>query len=64
MKTLTALALAALMLATASATSHAGKVKKKPVHIQAATTINQTSIRHLRLRSRVLPPPTILMINQ
>ena len=38
MKTFTALTLAILMLATASTTSHAGNVKKKPVHIQAAAT--------------------------
>jgi hypothetical protein len=65
MKTLTALVLAALMLATASVTSDAGKVKKKPVHIQATMAINQTSIRHLRLRLRApQTPPIIPLLNQ
>jgi hypothetical protein len=52
MKTLTALAFAALMLATASAPSFAGESKKNTAQTQAATANQQLSIKLLRLRIR------------
>ena len=52
MKTLTALAFAALMLATASAPSFAGESEKNTSQIQAANTNTQIIIRHLKLRIR------------
>jgi hypothetical protein len=55
MKTLIALSLAALVLATASSTSFADQAKKKTVQIQA-TTNQQVSIKHLRLRMRATMP--------
>ena len=65
MKTLTALAFAALMLVTASAASYAGEDRKNTVQTQAATANQQLSIKLLRLRMRaVQTPPVTLMINQ
>lgn len=58
MKTSLALFLAAVVLATASASSFADHAKKKTVQTQAATTNQQISIKHLRLRT------TILVVNQ
>jgi hypothetical protein len=52
MKTLTALAFAALMLATASDPSFAGESKKNTAQTQAATANQQLSIKLLRLRIR------------
>jgi hypothetical protein len=52
MKTLTALAFAALLLAAASASSVAGESKKNTPQIQAANTNTQIIIRHLKLRIR------------
>ncbi len=49
MKVILALAIAALMLATPS---FAGK-KKNTAQTQAASSNMQTSIRHIKLRSRV-----------
>ena len=60
MKTLITFTLAALMLATASATSFADDTKKRPVQIQVSTANQQVSIKHLRLRMRA----TILVVNQ
>ncbi len=54
MKTSITLTLAALMLATVPAPSYACQVKKKPVQTQAATASQQVSIKHVRLRARVL----------
>ena len=54
MKTLIALTLAALMLATAQVSSYAGQVKKKPVQTQVATASQQVSIKHVRMRARVV----------
>ena len=58
MKTSLTLSLAALMLATAPASSFADHSKKKAVQKQVATANQQVSIKHLRLRT------TILVINQ
>jgi len=52
MKTSIALTLAALLLAMAPA--NAGHIKKKTVQAQAATASQQVSIKHVRLRARVL----------
>ena len=62
MKTLSALALATLMVVTASASSFAGD-KKNTAQIQATTTNQQVSIKHLRLRLRAhqTPPSTLLV---
>ena len=60
MKTLIAFALAGLLLAVASASSFAGDGKKKATQTHAATTNQQVSIKHLRLRMRA----TILVVNQ
>ena len=60
MKTLITFSLAALMLATASASSFAGNAKKKTVQTQVAAANHQVSINHLRLRMRA----TILVLNQ
>jgi hypothetical protein len=60
MKTLIAIALGVLLLAVASATSFASDDKKNTTQIHAATTNQQVSIKHLRLRMRA----TILVINQ
>jgi hypothetical protein len=65
MKTLTALAFAALMLVKASPASYAGDAQKNTAQTQAATANQQLSIKLLRLRLRAYqtPAPT-LMINQ
>jgi hypothetical protein len=60
MKTLIALSLAGLLLAVASASSIAGGEKKNTTQTHAATTNQQVSIKHLRLRMRA----TILVVNQ
>jgi hypothetical protein len=52
MKTLAAIAFAALMLATASAASYAGEDKKNTAQTQAATANQQLSIKLLRLKIR------------
>jgi len=52
MKTLTALAFAALMLVTGSAASYAGDAQKNTAQTQAANTNTQIIIRHLKLRIR------------
>ena len=52
MKTSITLTLAALMLALAPA--NAGHIKKKTVQAQAAIASQQVSIKHVRLRARVL----------
>jgi hypothetical protein len=59
MKTLIALPLAGLMLAVASASSFAGDDKKKATQTHAATTNQQVSIKHLRLRIRAPQSPVI-----
>ena len=60
MKTLIALSLAGLLLAVVSASSFAGDNKKNTTQTHAATTNQQVSIKHLRLRMRA----TILVVNQ
>ena len=52
MKTLAALAFAALILVMASAASYAGDAKKNTAQTQAANTNTQIIIRHLKLRIR------------
>jgi CHASE3 domain sensor protein len=65
MKTLTALAFAALMLVTASAASYAGEDKKNTAQNQAAMANQQLSIKLLRLRLRAhQTPPTTPLLNQ
>jgi hypothetical protein len=54
LKTLIALALSALTLASAA---NAGN-KKNTAETQAASSNVQTSIRHLKLRTRIIPPPS------
>lgn len=65
MKTWTALSLAGLLLAGASASSFAGGDKKNTTQTHAATTNQQVSIKLLRLRMRPPQTPVIpLGINQ
>ena len=65
MKTLIALAFAALLLAMAPASSFAGDDKKNATQTHAATTNQQVSIKLLRLRLRAPQTPVIpLGINQ
>ena len=52
MKTLAAIAFAALMLVTASAPSFADESKKNTSYSQAANTNTQIIIMHLKLRFR------------
>ena len=60
MKTLITISLGGLLLAVASASSFAGNDKKNATQTHAATTNQQVSIKHLRLRMRA----TILVVNQ
>ena len=60
MKTLIALSLAGLLLSVASASSFAGDDKKNATQTHAATTNQQVSIKHLRLRMRA----TVLVVNR
>jgi Skp family chaperone for outer membrane proteins len=53
MKTLLALALSALVLASAASAGN----KKNTAATQAASINVQTSIRHIKLRARAVPPP-------
>jgi CHASE3 domain sensor protein len=52
MKTLAALAFAALILVTVSAASYAGENQKNMAQTQAANMNTQIIIRHLKLRIR------------
>ena len=58
MKTIFALALSGLMLASVA---NAGN-KKNTAETQAAGSNMQTSIRHIKLRTIVVPPPSVLSV--
>ena len=58
MKTIFALALSALVMASVA---NAGN-KKNTAETQAASSNTQTSIRHIKLRTIVIPPPPVLSV--